>query len=136
MKKILSLALTLVLVSTLLVGCGASAQNDMSTESSAVIQQQEQETSAPTVQTEPVTQEETKAQNTQSEQISEDEAKKIALKHAGLSENDVTALFVELDYDDGVLRYEVDFRQGMTEYDYDIEASTGKILSYDKDIDD
>lgn len=135
MKKLLSLALILTLVLTLLVGCGASAQNSQGTDSNTLSQQQET-ASAPTAQTEPVSQAETKAQNTQSEQISEDKAKKIALDHAGLSENDVTALFVELDYDDGVLRYEVDFRQGMTEYDYDIEASTGKILSYDKDIDD
>ncbi len=68
--------------------------------------------------------------------IGEDKAKEIALSHAGLNESDITHLFVELDFDDGILRYEVDFSQGQYEYDYDIDAKTGAILSYDKDIDD
>ena len=40
----------------------------------------------------------------------------------------------EKDYEDGVLVYEVEFYSGNTEYDYEIKAATGEILSFDKDI--
>ena len=36
-----------------------------------------------------------------------------------------------LDYDDGYWKYEVEFHSGSTEYDYDIDAQTGEVLSYD-----
>ena len=67
--------------------------------------------------------------------ITGDEAKKAALKHAGLKENEVTDLDVDLDRDNGVLIYEVDFHHGNIEYDYDINAVTGDIISADKDRD-
>lgn len=68
--------------------------------------------------------------------ISKSEAKKIALNHAGLKESEVTALKVELDKDDGVTYYDVEFRKGIYEYSYEINAKTGKIIEWDKDIDD
>ena len=40
---------------------------------------------------------------------------------------------VELDYDDGVWQYEVVFRHGDIEYDIDINAENGEILSFEKD---
>ena len=72
----------------------------------------------------------------QPQYISKEEARNIALSHAGLSANDVTHLKAEFDFDDGVPEYEVDFRHGGYEYDYDIHAETGKIRSWDKDRDD
>ncbi len=75
------------------------------------------------------------SQTTQ-QQITEQQAKDIALNHAGLKEADVAYVNLELDYDDGVLRYEVDFQKDRIEYDYEIDAYTGNILSYDKDYDD
>ena len=72
----------------------------------------------------------------QPQYLSKDEAKNIALRHAGLAEKDVTHLRVEFDYDDGVPEYEVDFRHGGYEYDYEIHAETGKIRTWDKDWDD
>lgn len=68
--------------------------------------------------------------------VSEEEAKAIALKDAGLKETDVTGIRIKLEEDDGVLEYEVDFYAGNKEYDYDIDASTGKILSKDMEIED
>ena len=68
--------------------------------------------------------------------ISKDKAKSIALKHAGLKESEVSGLRVTLDKDDGRTYYEVDFRKGNVEYDYEIDAVTGKITEWDKDIDD
>lgn len=66
-------------------------------------------------------------------EIGEDKALKIALKDAGLSKKDVDYSNSHLDYDDGITKYEVQFRQGTKEYEYDIDAYTGAIL--DKDID-
>ena len=55
--------------------------------------------------------------------------KRQALEHAGLTEADVTFVHVKLDRDDGRLEYEVEFYKDNTEYDYDIDANTGEILS-------
>ena len=65
--------------------------------------------------------------------IGEAKAKSIALSHAGLSEDQVTFVRVKLDRDDGRWEYEVEFYKGGTEYDYEINATTGAILSYDYD---
>lgn len=67
--------------------------------------------------------------------ITEDEAKAIALKHAGFQESEVKALRVTRDFDDGNETYEVEFRDGFTEYSYDISAADGEILSYEIDND-
>lgn len=66
--------------------------------------------------------------------ITEAEAKSIALNHANLLESDITGLRVKLDYDDGVAEYEVEFYSGTNEYDYEINATTGNIISFDYDI--
>ena len=68
--------------------------------------------------------------------ISEDKAKEIAFNHAGVSSSSVTIEKVELDKDDGVWEYEIEFRVGRTEYEYKINASTGTILEAETDIDD
>ena len=63
-------------------------------------------------------------------------AKEIALAHAGLSESAVNGLKVELDREDGRQQYEVEFKAGGYEYDYEIDAVNGTILEWDKDYDD
>lgn len=68
--------------------------------------------------------------------ISKEEATAIALKDAGFTADQVTRLRTEFDYDDGRPEYEVDFHQGGYEYDYEIHAETGKILSKDQDRED
>lgn len=65
--------------------------------------------------------------------ITEDAAKAAALDHAGLAEADLQAVRVKLDYDDGRAVYDVEFVQNAAEYDYEIDATTGEILSYDYD---
>ena len=82
---------------------------------------------------------ETKSADTkpaESKKISAAEAKSIALAHAGLTEAQVKGLRAEYDRDDGRLEYDVEFRVGNMEYEYEILAETGKILSWDKEIDD
>ena len=66
--------------------------------------------------------------------ISEDEARKIALQHAGLDEGDVTFIKSHPDYEDGRYVYDVEFYKGLAEYDYEIDAYSGAIMSYDFDI--
>ena len=66
--------------------------------------------------------------------ISADKAKKIALGDAKLAERDVTFVKVELELEDNRLVYDVEFYSGNVEYDYDIDAVSGAIVSADKDI--
>ena len=65
--------------------------------------------------------------------IGEEEAKAIALKHAGLKESEVTFALAHLDMDDGVEAYDVEFYKDGKEYDYEIDAYSGDIISYDFD---
>ena len=66
--------------------------------------------------------------------ISSDKAKKIALGDAKLAEKNVTFVKVELEFEDNKLVYDVEFYSGNVEYDYDIDAVSGAIVSADKDI--
>ena len=68
--------------------------------------------------------------------VSEDEAKQIALTHAGVSESETERLRVKFERDDGVDQYEVTFHVGAMEYDYEINANTGKILKSESEYDD
>ena len=65
--------------------------------------------------------------------ITVEEAKQIALSHAGLSSSQVSFIQSELDFDDGVQKYEVEFNHNYIEYSYEIDANTGSILSYEHD---
>ena len=65
--------------------------------------------------------------------IGSEKAQQIALENAGLSSDSVTFIRTKLDYDDGRAEYEVEFFQGNVEYDYDIDAVSGTILSWDHD---
>ena len=68
--------------------------------------------------------------------ISKDEATAIALKAAGISAENAKQLKAELDRSDsGTYKYEVDFKYGIYEYEYDIDAVTGKIIKSEKEID-
>ncbi len=76
------------------------------------------------------------AQTTQAPEtdIGLEAAKRIALEHAGLDEADVTMIKAELDHDDGRSKYDIDFYSGNTEYEYEIDPSSGAILEYDHDV--
>lgn len=62
-----------------------------------------------------------------------EEAQSIALNHAGFAADQVTALHTEYEIEHGVPQYEVEFHYDGWEYDYEIHADTGEILSYRKD---
>ncbi len=69
-------------------------------------------------------------------ELTEDQAFAIALEHAGLTEEQLDFSNVHLDRDDGRWVYEIEFREGRIEYEYAVNASSGKIVDYDKDWDD
>ena len=60
--------------------------------------------------------------------IGESGAKAAALGAAGLTEDKVQNLYIERDWDDGRVEYEVKFLAGTTQYEYEIDGSTGSIL--------
>ncbi len=45
------------------------------------------------------------------------------------------SLKVEFDYDDGRVKYEVKWNVGRMEYSCDVDAYTGQILSFEKELD-
>ena len=70
----------------------------------------------------------------QSAAITEDDAKNAALAHAGLTADQVSFARAHQDWDDGRLVYDVEFYTAdYQEYDYEIDASTGDVLSFDYD---
>ena len=73
---------------------------------------------------------------TASNYITTDRAKEIALEHAGISASSAVFVKAGLDWDDGRTVYEVEFYANNTEYDYEIDPASGKVLSYDREWDD
>lgn len=70
------------------------------------------------------------------EYISEDKAKSIAYDHAGVKVADVKFSKAELDCDDLIVHYDVEFVAGKYEYEYEINAESGKVIAFDKDFRD
>lgn len=62
------------------------------------------------------------------------DAIQIALDHAGVAQADICDLSCKLEEENGVMIYQVEFEHGQYEYEYEIDAKSGKIL--DVDIDD
>lgn len=75
------------------------------------------------------------AGNTQSTDIGESAAKEIAFTDAGISAEQVQYLWSKMDYDDGKAVYDVEFVVNGVEYDYEIDAVSGTILSVDQEAD-
>lgn len=140
--KLVALACTLAVPMALfLAGCGAKPAQSTDANANKESTQQTQTTdnkSQTNTQSTTQTQTQTPAQTTpaQPTYIGEEAAKKAALSHAGFDESAVTDLKVELDTDDGTVHYDVDFKQGGMEYDYDINATTGEIMKSKSEVDD
>ncbi len=75
------------------------------------------------------------AQPTASGDIGHAKAKSIALNHAGVSESKAYDMEIELDEEDGMLVYEVEFKSGGMEYSYEINAATGAIVKQEAEPD-
>lgn len=74
-----------------------------------------------------------KSSSSTSTYIGTDKAKSIALSHAKLSASQVRFEKVKLEKDDGVYYYEVEFLANGLEYEYEINAKTGKIVDWEID---
>lgn len=137
MKLRMLTGLTAIAFAVSLAGCNTSAPGNQSTtaptapvtttaapaETTAAIEAAAADSAASTV---------TPVANS-SVSITEAEAKATALTHAGLTESDVTYIYANLDWDDGRQEYEVEFFSNNTEYDYNIDAASGSIISYSRD---
>ena len=126
MKKSIFLIFVTAILCFALTACAAqnnpsssSAQNGTSSFQNDVIDEPQSSTPA-----------------TSSESISVDEAKSIALQHANLTADKIAAYEIELDNDDAVKHYEIEFKSGGYEYKYDINAESGKILKSEKEFHD
>ncbi|HIU64543.1 MAG TPA: PepSY domain-containing protein [Candidatus Avacidaminococcus intestinavium] len=71
------------------------------------------------------------ATEAQAERINSDEAKKIALEHAGVKASEATFVTVELERGGCRSVYEVEFRANNVDYEYEIDAITGAVVSID-----
>lgn len=60
--------------------------------------------------------------------ISEARAKEIAFAHAGVQAADTVVEKIKLDWEDGVQVYELEFRTGSGEYEYELNALDGTVL--------
>lgn len=70
-------------------------------------------------------------------ETTEAQAKAIALKDAGLNEKEVTFTKCKKDMDDGIKKFEIEFRTAdFMEYEYEINVSDGTILEKSADFDD
>lgn len=67
--------------------------------------------------------------------IGADRAKAIAFAHAQIDGSTAKDVDVELDDEHGRMVYEVDFEQGDMEYEYEIDALTGDILTWNSERD-
>ena len=69
------------------------------------------------------------------EYIGHEKAFDIALEKAGVDRDSVTELKYEFDCEKGVLIYDVSFRSGDYDCDFDINARDGSIISFEKEYD-
>ena len=67
--------------------------------------------------------------------IGKKKAKSIVLKHAGVTASSISKYDIDLDDDDDTMIYEIEFVHEKMEYEYEIDAHTGKILHYEVERD-
>ena len=115
------IAVILLVGALLLTGCGISASGSRR---SSTMDSNANQTG--TIQT-------TTAQTQIQSPIIREQAEAIALEHAGFTADQVSRLHTEYEVDEGIPRFEVQFHQDRWEYDYEINANTGEILSWDRD---
>ena len=68
--------------------------------------------------------------------VGETAAKQAAFAHANVNETDVREYKCKIDEDDGKWVYEIEFKSGNYEYDYEIDALTGVVVEHDREQDE
>ena len=66
-------------------------------------------------------------------EITLEQAKQAALERAGVTADAATFVKAHPDYDDGRPTYEIKFFTDDTEYEFDVDATSGRILEYNID---
>lgn len=133
MKRLTVVAIIAVMAAGVFTGCGNNgmAQMNSATGNTAESQNSGTENSAQnSSQSAGGTADQT-GTNSGAQDIGEDAALQAALEAAGISEADASRIQVSLDRDDGRVVYDVRFDVGQTEYDYEVLASDGQIVSSD-----
>ena len=110
-------------------------ENEIKFEDQVQPVQQPEEVQQPPVQSQEAQKPQVPSEPT-SKYIGVDKAKSIALSDAGIKSSAATFTKAKLDKDDGVATYEIEFFSGNTEYEYEISATSGKILDRDSDRED
>ena len=121
-RKLLTMS-ALALVCGVSVACSSNTNDNVNTNSANTNISQENTTAQNNINN-----------NNTNTKITSDKAKEIALNHANLSENQVTFIKSNIDYDDGMKAYDVEFYHNNQEYDYKIDANSGAIVEYDFDV--
>lgn len=67
--------------------------------------------------------------------ITKEDALDIALKDAGVTKDSIRDYESELDYELGIMVYDIEFKSGDTEYSYEIHAQNGEIIDKDTEKD-
>lgn len=136
MKRLTVAAIIAVMVAGVFTGCGnagtaqtnnaagntVESQNGQNSGTENNVQSNDQNAAGTAGQT---------GSNSGMQDIGEDAALQAALEAAGISEADASRIQVSRDRDDGREVYDVRFDAGQTEYDYEVLASDGQIISSD-----
>lgn len=130
MKKLAVLAVIAGLTAGIMTGCGGTQRN---ADAAAQMTGRGNGAQAASVQSGEVYDDRDDRQDDRNETANTDQAAALqtALKDAGVNEADASRIRVTMDRDDGMLVYEVRFDAAEVEYDYEIDAESGRIISTD-----
>ena len=133
-KKLLALTLALGL-SLVIIGCGVKDNADIGGDAHASENVSVNNSVGAEIKDDNSTASLTDSSETASSggEISRDKAKELALSRAGVNAADVKNLEIELDRDNGVLHYDIEFDVGRVEYDLEIDAKSGEVIKFEKD---
>lgn len=137
MKKILVLGMVVVMALGMFVGCGENNAGQVPQESQQQIQESQQNDNQAADQKSgdqqnQIVEDGVVMDPSEADLIGEEEAKKIALERVDGAVADDMKQF-DLDYDDGMWVYEGEIYKGDYEYEFEINAGNGDIISWEKD---
>lgn len=133
MKRLTVAAIIAVMAVGVFTGCGnrGTAQMNSATANTAESQNSGTANSAQSDDQSTVGTDDQSGTNSGAQDIGEDAALQAALEAAGIREAEASRVRVSMDRDDGRVVYDVRFDVDQTEYDYEVLASDGQIVSSD-----
>ncbi len=128
-KQIMAAALAAIL----LASCSATKQTDKTGIAGTETENTPSETQSKPDETAPAETENTTAAKTDGE-LTVQEALQAALADAGMKENEAMITKKGMDTEPGMKKYEFEFHKGTDEYEYEINAKDGSIISFEAGI--